>query len=61
MFYVTTATNHPGGAGYWEVEAATEEEAHKKAMDALAGRWAFMYSSLEDVHPMDRFRHGRIS
>jgi hypothetical protein len=59
-YYVTTAANHPRGSGYWEVAAHTKEQAHARAMDALDGKWSMMYERLEDIHPLDRKRHGRI-
>lgn len=63
LWYVTTASNHPGGAGYWEVLAATREEARRKVCDPIYGlgtKWAFMYDRLDDVHELDRNLHGRI-
>lgn len=60
-FYVTTAANHPGGAGYWEVTARDREEAREVAFRNLGPKWAFDYENLEDIHPLDRARcHGGL-
>lgn len=61
VFYITTAANHPGGSGYWEVVARDREEARAKAFERLGARWSFDYASLDEVHPLDRKCHGRIS
>lgn len=61
-FYVTTATNHPGGAGYWEVHARDREEARQVAFKHLGAKWAFDYERLEDIHEFDRERcHGTLT
>ena len=61
QFYVTTAANHPHGSGYWEVGAINETEARRLAHEHCPeGKWSFMYDALDDVHPMDRKRHGFI-
>lgn len=63
IFFATTAANHPGGRGYWEIEARTRAEAHDKAMDPIYGlgtKWSMMYTTLDQVHPDDRVLHGRI-
>ena len=59
-YYVTVAANHPGGCGYWEVKAQDETEARERAFDSLGSKWSFIYSTLEEVHPLDRKRHGRL-
>lgn len=60
VFYVTTAANHPRGSGYWRVFAGSRDDAHAKTMAQLGPQWAFMYESLDDVHPYDRKHHGDI-
>lgn len=52
-FYVTLATNH-GGPGYVLIYADNENEARNKAFENLGKKWAFLYKSLEDIHPLDR-------
>lgn len=59
-FYVTVAKNQPFGEGYFEVEADSRDEAHEKAMKTLDGKWSMLYENLEDIHPLDRKRHGRF-
>lgn len=60
-WYVTTSSNMPYGAGYWEIGATDEAEARRLAFEHCPeGRWCFMYDSLDKVHPMDRRRHGFI-
>ena len=60
-FYVTTAANMPHGSGYWEIGAHDEDEARQLAFaHCPEGRWSFMYRNLEDIHPLDRKRHGFI-
>lgn len=60
-FYVTTATNHPGGAGYWKVRARDRDECREVAFKNLGAKWAFDYERLEDIHPLDRERcHGTL-
>jgi hypothetical protein len=53
-FYVTTASNHPVGAGHYVVKAADKTEARIKVTDALGNNWCFIYNKLNDVHPNDR-------
>ena len=60
-FYVTIAASQPRGSGYYEVRANTEAEARKIVFDNLGQLWSFIYSSLEDVHPLDRKKHGVLS
>lgn len=60
-FYVTTAANMPRGCGYWEIGAETEAEARRIAFaHCPEGRWSFMYSSVDEIHEMDRKCHGRL-
>lgn len=60
-FYITTASNMPNGAGYWEIHAPSEEDARALAFKHCPdGRWSFLYTSLEKVHPLDRVKHGTI-
>lgn len=60
-FYVTTASNHPKGAGYWLVKASTINKAREAVHNALDGKWCFICTSLDDVHELDRKYHGTIS
>lgn len=60
-FYVTAASNHPKGAGYWLVKASTITKAKEAANNVLDGKWCFLYTSLDDVHELDRKYHGTIS
>lgn len=61
VFYITTAANHPGGAGYWEIHGCSNEtEAREAAFRSLGNKWCFVYDSLDKVHELDRKRHGRI-
>jgi hypothetical protein len=59
-FYVTTASNHPKGAGYWLVKASTVIKAREAAFNTLGDSWCFLYTSLDDVHELDRKCHGTI-
>lgn len=59
-FFVTIASNQPYGAGYFEVKASDRIKAREATFDAIGNKWSFMYDSLEDVHPLDRKRHGVI-
>jgi hypothetical protein len=53
-FYATSTASQPGGKGYYEIIAHTESEARTKVHNFTKGSWSFMYTSLEDVHPLDR-------
>lgn len=52
-FYFTLAENQ-GGPGCIEVTAADYDTAREIMWEAYGPRWAFQYSSIEDVHPADR-------
>jgi hypothetical protein len=61
VYYVTVAANMPYGCGHWEIHDKDEVEARRLAFDCIPeGRWSFMYRSLEEVHELDRHRHGTI-
>ncbi len=60
-YFVTIASNQPLGCGYWEVHAENAAEAHRKAVRQLGTRWAFLYESLDEVHELDRIKHGEIA
>jgi hypothetical protein len=54
-YYVTSARNMPKGCGMFVFYAPTEEEARDLAfLHCPEGRWSFIYSSIEEVHPLDR-------
>ena len=60
-WFFTTAANHPGGAGYWHVEAGSAEEARAKMIEYFGTEWAFQYATWEELHPLDRKKiHGII-
>ena len=59
-YYATTAFNHPNGAGYWEVKASSRGQAREAASEALDNKYCSLYDMLEDIHPLDRTRHGLI-
>lgn len=59
-YYVTTASNHPNGPGYWEVKASSELQARAATFEALGNKWSFMYDSFADIHILDTKRHGLI-
>jgi hypothetical protein len=59
-YYATTASNQPGGPGYWEVKAASRELAREATFKALGNKWSFMYDSFADIHILDTKRHGLI-
>jgi hypothetical protein len=52
-YYVTLAANH-GGPGCVEVTASDYETARQLTFEILGRKWAFIYESLEDVHPLDQ-------
>lgn len=61
IFYATVAANMPHGAGHWEIQAKDEAEARKLAFEKIPeGRWCFIYTSLDEMHQLDRTCHGRI-
>ena len=53
-WYLTLASNHQDGPGCVEVWAYSEREARVKMFDKRGARWAFLYSSLKEIHPADR-------
>lgn len=60
-FFFTTAPNHPGGSGYWEVLANNASEAREIMWREKGAQWAFQYTELEQVHKLDRKCHGVLS
>ena len=60
MFFITTSANQPTGAGYFEVHEDDSEKARKLVFELIGPQWAFMYNSLEDVHPLDRIKLGEM-
>jgi hypothetical protein len=52
-FYATLASNH-GGPGCVEIHAETKDQATTQMWTIFNNRYAFMYESLESVHPLDR-------
>lgn len=60
-YYVTVTDSMPFGSGYWEIRAENEDDARRKAFERLPeGRWSFMYTDFENIHPLDRRKHGII-
>lgn len=60
-YYVTVAANMPYGCGYWEIRAPSVAEARRLAFAHCPdGRWSMFYEHFDDIHPMDRHRHGVI-
>lgn len=60
-YYFTTASNHPGGSGYWEVYADNATDARVKMHHYFESKWAFQYEQLDHVHEYDRAKkHGII-
>ncbi len=61
-FYVTIASNQPGGMGCYEIHATSQDHARALAFKYCPdGRWSFLYKTLEEVHALDRRRHGVIT
>jgi hypothetical protein len=52
-FYATLAVIHRG-PGCIEIHAETEDQARTQMWTIFNSRYAFMYDSLEAVHPLDR-------
>lgn len=57
-YYATFGSGQVGHPGYLEVEADDEEEARERVQKATHGRWGFLYTSLDDVHPNDQIFRG---
>lgn len=53
IFYFTLSENQ-GGPGCVEIHAEDWHSARVVMNEEWGPRWAFQYSSLEEVHPMDR-------
>lgn len=57
-FYATIARNQifnqKFGPGCVRINADNEEQARELIRNATDNKWAFMYSSLEEVHELDR-------
>jgi len=61
-YYVTTSADMPRGSGHWLVYADDETACRKLANERIPeGRWCFIYDTLEEVHELDRKRHGTIA
>jgi hypothetical protein len=61
-FFITIGSGMPHGSGYWEIQAETEDQARELAFKHCPdGRWSFLYHRLEDVHKLDRTKHGTIT
>lgn len=60
MFYVTIASNHPKGAGYYEIHEDDYGIARSLCFKHLNDKWCFMYDSLDDIHALDRTKHGEL-
>jgi hypothetical protein len=60
MFFVTTATNHPTGAGYFEIHTDDYSEANKACFDTLGEKWCFLYNDINKLHELDRIKLGEI-
>lgn len=63
-YYATISSNQSfngkPGYGYVEIHAKDEWEAREKIHNATDRKWAFMYKSLDDVHPLDRIKLGEL-
>lgn len=55
-FYATFGFSHAQQGYIVEILATSREEANQKMFAAYGRKWAFMYDSLNDVHPADRRR-----
>jgi SAM-dependent methyltransferase len=61
-FYVSTTDTMKLGTGCVQVHAADVDEARRLAFEYMPdGRWSFMYSSLSELHPVDRVLQGVIT
>ena len=60
-YFATIASNQPKGPGYWEIKASSEVKAREAVSKALDNRYSMLYDNLEEIHPLDRTRHGLIT
>lgn len=63
-YYATLSDNQSFngkcGPGYVEIHAENIMEAREKIHNATDRRWAFMYDSLDKIHPLDQINLGEL-
>jgi hypothetical protein len=60
MFFVTTSSSHPTGAGYFEVHADTLDQARSICFKELGEKWCFIYTTLDSIHELDQKKLGEL-
>lgn len=60
-YYITLGSGHPYYPGYFESIGSDENEARHWAFIYLDNRYCTSYTSLDDIHPLDRIYRGTLT